>query len=118
ANMQQQGINAEMYFQLTGTTREEMKKNFADGASRRVKTNLVLEAIVEAEDIKPTDEQVDEEVKTLSKQYGMGEDAIRGALSTDMLKHDIAIQSAVKLITDSAKQDKPASKKSKSDSEK
>ncbi|MHA8109975.1 trigger factor [Lactobacillaceae bacterium Melli_B4] len=118
ANMQQQGINAEMYFQLTGTNREELKKNFADGAAHRVKTNLVLEAIVDAEDIKPTDEQVDEEVKTLSKQYGMGEDAIRGALSTDMLKHDIAIQSAVKLITDTAKQDKPASKKSKSDSEK
>ncbi|MBW1605457.1 trigger factor [Lactobacillus sp. Sy-1] len=110
ANMQQQGINAQMYFQLTGTSKEDLKKQFADGASRRVKTNLVLEAIVEAENIKPTEEEVKEEIATLAKQYGMKEEAIKSALSEDMLKHDIAIQSAVKLITDSAKQDKPASK--------
>ncbi|MEJ6400753.1 trigger factor [Nicoliella lavandulae] len=116
ANMQQQGINAQMYFQLTGTSKEDLKKQFADGASRRVKTNLVLEAIVEAENIKPTEKDVEEEVKTLAKQYGMKEDAIKSALSEDMLKHDIAIQDAVKLITDSAKQTKSASKESKSDS--
>ncbi|UQS86476.1 trigger factor [Nicoliella spurrieriana] len=115
ANMQQQGINAQMYFQLTGTSKEDLKKQFADGASRRVKTNLVLEAIVEAENIKPTEDEVKEEVATLAKQYGMKESAIKSALSEDMLKHDIAIQSAVKLITDSAKQDKPASKTSDSE---
>ncbi|MDT6980420.1 trigger factor [Levilactobacillus zymae] len=106
ANMQQQGIQPKMYFQLTGTTEDDLRKQFADGAEKRVKTNLVLEAVVEAEKIEPTEDQVKAEVKDLASQYGMEESAVRSALSDDMLKHDIAIKSAVDLIADSAKQDK------------
>jgi len=106
ANMQQQGIEPKMYFQLTGTTEDDLRKQFTDGAEKRVKTNLVLEAIVEAEKIEPTEDEVKAEVKDLAGQYGMEESAVRSALSDDMLKHDIAIKSAVDLIADSAKQDK------------
>ncbi|MCT3579471.1 trigger factor [Levilactobacillus brevis] len=106
ANMQQQGIEPKMYFQLTGTTEDDLRKQFADGAEKRVKTNLVLEAVVEAEKIEPSEDEVAAEVKDLASQYGMEESAVRSALSDDMLKHDIAIKSAVDLIADSAKQDK------------
>ncbi|AKP65583.1 trigger factor [Levilactobacillus koreensis JCM 16448] len=106
ANMQQQGIEPKMYFQLTGTTQDDLRKQFTDGAEKRVKTNLVLEAVVEAEKIEPTEDEVSAEVKDLASQYGMEESAVRSALSDDMLKHDIAIKSAVDLIADSAKQDK------------
>ncbi|WP_024746120.1 trigger factor [Levilactobacillus namurensis] len=106
ANMQQQGIQPKMYFQLTGTTEDDLRKQFADGAEKRVKTNLVLEAVVEAEKIEPTEDQIKAEVKDLAGQYGMEESAVRSALSDDMLKHDIAIKAAVDLIADSAKQDK------------
>ena len=113
AGMQQQGINAQMYFQLTGTTEDDLKKQFADGAENRVKTNLVLEAIVAAEKIEPSEEDVAAEVKDLAQQYGMEETAVRNALTDDMLKHDIAIKKAVDMIVDSAKQDS----KAKDDSE-
>ncbi|KRO04942.1 trigger factor [Levilactobacillus paucivorans] len=106
ANMQQQGIEPKMYFQLTGTTEDDLRKQFTDGAEKRVKTNLVLEAVVEAEKIEPSEDEVAAEVKDLASQYGMEESAVRNALSDDMLKHDIAIKSAVDLIADSAKQDK------------
>ena len=106
ANMQQQGIEPKMYFQLTGTTEDDLRKQFADGAEKRVKTNLVLEAVVEAEKIEPSEAEVAAEVKDLASQYGMEESTVRSALSDDMLKHDIAIKSAVDLIADSAKQDK------------
>lgn len=109
ASMQQQGINAEMYFQLTGTKPEDLKKQFAQGADERVKTNLVLEAIVKDANIVPSQEEIDQQVKDLAAQYGMKEEAVRGALTEDMLKHDISIQNAVKLITDNAKQE-PKSK--------
>ncbi|WP_268913838.1 trigger factor [Lentilactobacillus sp. SPB1-3] len=108
AGMQQQGINAQMYFQLTGTTEDDLKKQFADGAEKRVKTNLVLEAIVSAENIEPDAKDVDAEVKNLADQYGMKEDAVRNALTDDMLKHDIAIKKAIDLIVDSSKQDAKA----------
>ncbi|WP_461239626.1 trigger factor [Paucilactobacillus sp. N302-9] len=113
ANMQQQGISPEMYFQITGTKEEDLKKQFAADAQRRVKTNLVLEAIVEAEDIKPSKKEIDGEIKDLAQQYGMEEDAVAKALTPDMLAHDIAVKKAVDLISGSAKQEKAAKKTEK-----
>ncbi|WP_283678827.1 trigger factor [Lentilactobacillus sp. Marseille-Q4993] len=115
AGMQQQGINSQMYFQLTGTSPDDLKKQFADGAEKRVKTNLVLEAIVEKEDIQPSEDDIKAEVKNLADQYGMKEDAVRSALTDDMLKHDIAIKKAINLIVDSSKQDSKAKESSSKD---
>jgi len=102
ASMQQQGISPELYYQITGTSEDDLHKQYEEGAERRVKTNLVLEAIVKAEDIKASDEEIAAEVKSLAESYNMAEDAVRNALSDDMLSHDIAIKSVVDLIVDSA----------------
>ena len=102
--MQQQGISADMYYKLTGTTEEDLHKQFEEGAAKRVKTNLVLEAIVVAEGVTATEEEIDKEIKELAAQYGMDEKAVRSALSDDMLNHDISIRKVVDEITDSAKQ--------------
>lgn len=102
ANMQQQGIDTKMYFQLTGTSEDDLHKQFEEGAERRVKTNLVLEAIVAAEKIEPSEEEVSSEISNLAEQYGMEEDAVRSALSDDMVKHDIAIKKVVDELAESA----------------
>lgn len=104
AGIQQQGIPADMYFKMTGTSKDDLKKQFVAGADKRVKTSLVLEAIVKAEKINPSEYDVNAEVADLAKQYGMKEEAVRGALSDDMLKHDIGIQKAVSVVVDNAKQ--------------
>ncbi|CAJ1187174.1 Trigger factor [Fructilactobacillus sanfranciscensis] len=103
AGIQQQGIPADMYFKMTGTSKDDLKKQFVAGADKRVKTSLVLEAIVKAEKINPSEDDVNAEVADLAKQYGMKEEAVRGALSDDMLKHDIGIQKAVSVVVDNAK---------------
>ncbi|WP_413627114.1 trigger factor [Fructilactobacillus vespulae] len=115
AGIQQQGISADMYFQMTGTTKDDLKKQFVEGAEKRVKTTLVLEEIVKAEKIEPSEADITAEVAKLAKQYGMKEEAVRGALSDDMLKHDLGIQKAVSIIVDNAKQ---VSKSAAKDSEK
>ncbi len=112
ANMQQQGISPEMYFQLTGSSEDQLRDQLREGAENRVKTTLVLEAIVEAEKIDPSDDEVAAEIKDLAEQYGMEEKAVRSALSEDMIKHDVAIKSAVELIKDSAIEE-PKSKAAK-----
>ena len=104
AGMQQQGISPQMYFQITGTKEEDLKKQFANDAAQRVKTNLVLEAIVDDANLDATDEEIAKEISDLAKQYGMEEDAVKKALSKDMLMHDIKIRKAVDLVADSAKQ--------------
>ncbi|RAU03570.1 trigger factor [Weissella confusa] len=102
ASMQQQGISPELYYQITGSSEDDLHKQYEEGAEHRVKTNLVLEAIVKAENIKPSADDIAAEVKSLADQYGMDEAAVRGALSDDMLSHDIAIKQVVDMIVDNA----------------
>ena len=100
----QQGISPQMYFQITGTKEDDLKKQFAADAEQRVKTNLVLEAIVDDADLAATEDEIKAEISDLAKQYGMKEDQVKNALSEDMLTHDIKIRKAVDLVADSAKQ--------------
>lgn len=102
--MQQQGISPQMYFQLTGTTEDDLRKQFAAEAEQRVRTNLVLEAIMDAENIEATDEDVENEIKELSNEYHLDEKQIRSVLSDDMIKHDIRMKRAVDMITETAKE--------------
>lgn len=104
AGMQQQGISPKMYFQITGTKEEDLKKQFSADAEQRVKTNLVLEAIVDDAKLTASEDEIKDEISDLAKQYGMKEDQIKNALSEDMLTHDIKIRKAVDLVADSAKQ--------------
>ena len=113
SGMQQQGINPDMYFKLTGTSEEDLRKQFREGSEERVKTNLVLEVIVEKENIEVSEDEINDEIKDLATQYGMDEKAVRSALSDDMLKHDISIRKVVQEMTDSAKQDLPEKKEEK-----
>ncbi|KRN03628.1 trigger factor [Holzapfeliella floricola] len=112
-NMQRQGISPEMYFQITGTTQEDMKAQFAKDAEDRVKSTLVLEAIVKAEEIKPSKEEIDEEIKNLATQYNMEENVVRQTLTEDMLVHDISIKKAIALLSDTATEVVPSKLKSK-----
>lgn len=102
-NMQRQGISSEMYFQLTGTTEEDLRKQYEADADKRVKTNLVIEAVAKAEGFEATDEEIEKEISDLATEYKMEAEQVRSLLSPDMLKHDIAMKKAVNVITDSVK---------------
>ena len=67
----------------------------------------MLEAVVKAEKIEPTEDQVKGEIKRLAGEYNMEEKAVRRALPDDMLKHDIGVQDAITVITDSVKESAP-----------
>ena len=102
-NMQRQGISPEMYFQLTGTTEEDLHKQYEADADKRVKTNLVIEAIAKAEGFEASDEEIEKEINDLASEYNMEVEQVRNLLSADMLKHDIAMKKAVEVVTSSAK---------------
>ncbi|WP_374284420.1 trigger factor [Lactococcus sp.] len=100
--MQQQGISPEMYFQITGQTEDDLHKQYEADADKRVRTNLVVEAIAAAEDFATSDEEVEAEIADLAAQYNMPVEQVKSLLPVDMLKHDIAVKKAVDLITSSA----------------
>ena len=102
-NMQRQGISPEMYFQITGTTQEDLHKQYEADADKRVKTKLVIEAVAAAEGFDATDEEIQKEINDLAAEYNMEVSQVSALLSPEMLKHDIAMKKAVEVITSSAK---------------
>ncbi|VTS98662.1 trigger factor [Streptococcus gordonii] len=102
-NMQRQGISPDMYFQITGTTQEDLHKQHEADAEARTKTNLVIEAIAKAEGFEASAEEIEAEISSLANDYNMEADRVRQLLSEDMLKHDITIKKAVEVITSTAK---------------
>ena len=102
-NMQRQGISPDMYFQITGTTQEDLHKQYEADAAARTKTNLVVEAVAKAEGFEASAEEVEAETTSLATDYKMEADRVRQLLSEEMLKHDIAVKKAVEVITSTAK---------------
>ncbi len=103
--MQQQGLNMEQYFQLTGMTAERMMADLQPQAEKRIKTRLVLEEIVKAENIEVSDERLDEELKKMADAYQMEVDKLKemmGESEMEQMKKDIAVQDAVTLLADAA----------------
>ncbi|MBS7576241.1 MULTISPECIES: trigger factor [unclassified Enterococcus] len=101
-NLQRQGIDPQTYYQITGTSEQDLHDQYAKDAETRVKTNLVIEAIAKTEDFEVNDSEIEEELKSLSEQYNIPVEQIKTMLSTDMLKHDILMKKAVEAITETA----------------
>ena len=102
-NMQRQGISPDMYFQITGTTQEDLHKQYEADADKRVKTNLVIEAVAAAEGFDATEEEIQKEINDLAAEYNMEVSQVSALLSPEMLKHDITMKKAVEVITSTAK---------------
>ena len=101
----QQGMSLEQYFQFTGLSEEKMMEEFRPQAEKRIRTRLVLEAVVAAENIEVSDERLDEELKKMADSYQMEVDKLKefmGDNEKKQMKEDIAVQEAVTLIADAA----------------
>ena len=101
----QQGMTLEQYFQFTGLSEEKMIEELKPQAEKRIRTRLVLEAIVAAENIEVSDERLEEELKKMADSYQMEVDKLKefmGENEKKQMKEDIAVQDAVTLITEAA----------------
>ena len=101
----QQGLDIDMYLQYTGQTLEGLRDNFADDAKMQLESRLVLAAIGAAEEMTVTDEEVEEELASMAERFGMKVEDIKksiGENEREMMKDDIKVSRAVKLIVDSA----------------
>lgn len=101
----QQGMSLEQYFQFTGLSEEKMMEELKPQAEKRIRTRLVLEAIVSAENIEVSDERLEEELKKMADAYQMEVDKLKefmGENEKKQMKEDIAVQEAVTLITEAA----------------
>ncbi|KRG10383.1 trigger factor [Staphylococcus sp. NAM3COL9] len=112
--MQQQGLNLETYYQISGQDESQLREQMKDDAEERVKTNLTLTAIADAEEIEVTDADIDKELEKMSGQFNMSVEDIKQTLgNTDIVKNDVRIQNVIDLLVKEAKLVEP----SKDDSE-
>ena len=105
--MQAQGLTMEQYFQFTGMTADKMREEMKPQALKRIQTRLVLEKIAETENIQPTDEEVNEEISKMAEMYKMEADKLKellGDRELEQMKKDMAVQKAVTLVADEAKE--------------
>ena len=99
--IQQQGLTVEQYFQFTGMTAEKMLEEMRPQAEKSIKTRLVLEAIVKAENIEVSDERVEEELTKMAEAYQMEVEKLKefmGENEKKQIKEDLAVQEAITLL--------------------
>ncbi len=103
--IQSQGISIEQYFQFTGLTAEAMLEQVKPQAEKRIKSRLVLEAVVAAESIVASEEDYDKEVVRMAEMYQMEADKVKemvGEAGKAQIMTDLAITKAVEFVVESA----------------
>lgn len=106
-SLQYQGINFEQYLQIVNVTEEAFLERVKPDALKRIQQRAVLEAVVKAENIEATDEEVDEELTNMANQYQMKLEDIKGFMGEaeiNSIKKDVAVKKAARLIVDEAKE--------------
>ena len=115
----QSGLTMEQYMQFSGQTVQGLMEQVRPEAETRIKTSLVLEAIVKAEGIEASDADVDAEIEKMAGMYGMDVEQLKGYMGESekaSMKNQMAITKAVELIMANVKE-KAAKKAKKEDAE-
>lgn len=97
-----QGLSMDVYFKYTGMTPQQLAEQLKPQALANIKNRLVLDAIVAAENIEITDEEIEAEIQRLAESWNMEADKVRGYMDIDLMRNDMSAQKALEMITDAA----------------
>ncbi|MBB6672306.1 trigger factor [Cohnella nanjingensis] len=107
SRLRMQGMTLDLYYQFSGQDEAALKGQMRVDAEKRVRNNLVLEAIAEAEKLEVSDSDLDEELENLSKMYNRPAEELRTIFTSngylDTLNADLKVRKAVKFIVEQSK---------------
>lgn len=100
--LQMQGMNLDLYYQFSGQDEDALKSQMNEDAEKRVRMNLTLEAIAKAENLEPSEEDVDKELQKMADMYSMSVEDIKKAFggNTDHIVSDLKVQKAVDFLVE------------------
>ena len=100
-----QGLKLEQYLQMMGKTQDEMKKEYEPQAIESIKSRLMLEAVIKAEKIEATDEEIDEKLKEMAKNYGKenDEEFLKNENVRNYIKEGLTSEKALEFLVKNAK---------------
>ena len=104
--MQSQGMSLSDYMKYTGMTADQLKNQARPQAEKTIRTRLVLEAVVKAENIQVSQERLDEELQNMANSYKMEIDQVKSYLGEhglEQMEEDLAVQEAVDFLVAEAK---------------
>ncbi|RWZ59910.1 trigger factor [Halobacillus fulvus] len=102
--LQMQGMTKDMYFQFTGQDEDALREQMKEDAGKRVKTNLTLEAISQAENVEVSDEDVNAELENMASMYQTDVAQLTQMLggNTDMIKEDLKVRKAIDVLVENS----------------
>ena len=100
--LQSQGLDLQTYLKYTNASIDDFKSSFRPQAENQVKFRLALEKIVELEKIEATEEEINEQIEKMAKDYGMEAEQIKAAVPTEEIAKDIAVGKAIDFIKENA----------------
>ncbi|NBJ68685.1 MULTISPECIES: trigger factor [Clostridia] len=103
--LQMQGMTLEMYTQFSGQDKDGLKEQMREDAEKRVKTNLILDAIAETEELEASEEDVEAELDKMAEMYGAEKEQIRQMLggNAEALKNDLKKRKAIDFLVEQSK---------------
>lgn len=102
--LQYQGLTLQQYYTLSGKPEAVMRDEMKETAEKNVKSRLVIEAIIKAEDIKPEDKEVEEKLKEMAKNYQKTEEEmLQNTYLKDYITENMKVEKAIQFVIDNAK---------------
>ena len=105
--LQAQGIPYDQYCKMTGMDEAKFMEDGREPAVRQVKMDLAIAAIIKAENLDVTDEEIEEKYKSMAEQYGMELDMLKKYLDAPTVRNQLLNEKAIAVVVDSAKAEKP-----------
>ncbi len=104
ARLSYQGVRLEQYLQMIGKSMEDFRKEHEENAKISVKTRLTLEAIVKAENLEASEEEVNKKVEEMAVMYGKkAEELKENEQFITYIKDSIKNEAVIKFLLDNAK---------------
>ncbi|MCQ2488569.1 MAG: trigger factor [Clostridia bacterium] len=111
--IQQAGMDPEMYLQYTGMSIEDLRAQFRERAEVQVKCKLALDEIAKLEKIEVTDDDIKARYEEMAKMYEVEVSVVESAFPSDQMAKDLKGSKALEIVKAAAKitEEKPAAKK-------
>ena len=97
-----QGIPFDQYTKMTGMNEEQIIMDAKEPAANQVKMDLAIRAIIKAEGLEVSDEEVENEMKTVAEKYGMDLETVKKYLRAEDVKEQVMREKVIKVVADSA----------------
>ena len=112
-----QGIPYDQYLKMTGMEEAKIMADAKEPAANQVKMDLAIRAIIKAEGLEVSDEEVETEMKNVADKYGMDLDTVKKYLRAEDVKEQVMRETVIKVVADSAKAVAPEAKEEETKAE-